>query len=628
MAPINIDHIRLGEPVQSGHTVYPQAVYGFNQSKPVHMVVKKNKYNNPQFSRLEVGFSQLARLFLAKGLTAKQQLVADKSNAIWGVASTHMHHVIAEHEGLPRFFYELNDLSSTDCSPLKTSKSEDIPLYFFDQLPHGFFAQLLQAEQAGKLKINYSSLASILTSSYTLEEDDLHKGNFGFYLTEKEGKPEAVFIKIDHDLMLTEEVMSFHSMRLQQIFLDEHAFDVTAEDLLHFPDVRCSANTYWPTKNNPFLTPWSSKSYRDRNETDAFASLNKIPAFNKAKWLSFYKHILIPTELTELVLSESLDKDKAKERARVALMSQAMSARQSQLRTMLCSLPEFRNCVNALSKHEEHSLINDLVHSCPPKDKERMTQQVTQALTHLKQMIHNKEFEEGDTPLHVAIKLGDFRCEETMSRFGHYVNTKNKAGKTPLDVALERVYQSEAHPGDLRCDLRLTMKYLLQHGAVKTEAFNRFNRNERIESYSFQSAYITKVQQARSYLTLKTVLRDIGENHHYCLKFKKKLAVQCIKEFISNNRHNLDLSAYLKLLKKEMNNEIPEFQYIRQLRSHLWIVRQIRGLYGWTTTQGEINELVKKSTNELNASPQHKFFNHRSKPSSAEDQNPDDFSLV
>lgn len=74
--------------------------------------------------------------------------------------------------------------------------AEEIPYYFLDKLPQGFFASLLRAEQDNVFSIDYASLAQILAASYTLEEDDLHKGNFGLYFIEKEGKPHAVFLKL------------------------------------------------------------------------------------------------------------------------------------------------------------------------------------------------------------------------------------------------------------------------------------------------------------------------------------------------------------------------------------------------------------------------------------------------
>jgi hypothetical protein len=596
----NINELNLGESIHAGHEVYLYARYssaqkpnslGFKQS-PKHIIFKRNKFNNLQFSRLEVAFTQLARLFLSRGLTAPQQLVIDNTGDIVGLAADHMDYVIAEKEGLERSFYTLNLNENEDVFiPKKVITAEDIPIYFLDKIPQGFFSQLLKAEKAGVLRINYQSLASLFASSYTLEEDDLHKGNFGFYLIEKEGQPEAVFFKIDHDLMLADTVMSFYQMRPQQLFYDEHAFDITAEDLVDFPDLHHSANNYWPTKKTIFPF-WSKKGYKNKEENEAFADLNKVASFKRAKWLSFYKHILIPTELTECVLERCLDKNNPVDRAQIALMGQAISARQARLRAMLFSLAEFRHFVNQLSESEKNSLIEETLHLCPARHKERVSIQVHHSLSSFERLCDEDHFEEGDTPLHVAIKLGDFRYEETMSMFGHLVNEKNKSGKTPLDSALERVSQAEIHQNDIRHDLRLTMNYLLKHGAVASDAFNRFNSKESVETYQFKTSYLNKAQKVRSYPEFKEILRDIGEDHSFCLKFKKKLAVACVQHFIANNKNNLELLDSLKLLKKEMSEEVPELKYIRQLRSRLWIIRQLRGLYGWTTTQGEINTLI------------------------------------
>ena len=65
---INLNDIVLGEPSYSGHEVYVNAAttYPLDQNKKVKVIFKKNKYGNPQFSRLEAGFSKLAGLFLTK----------------------------------------------------------------------------------------------------------------------------------------------------------------------------------------------------------------------------------------------------------------------------------------------------------------------------------------------------------------------------------------------------------------------------------------------------------------------------------------------------------------------------------------------------------------------------------
>lgn len=109
---------------------------------------------------------------------------------------------------------------------------------------------MVQAEQENKLTIDYASLATLFATSYTLEEDDLHKGNFGFYIVEKDNKPQVVFFKIDHDLMFAESIMSFHNSRPSHWLRGEDAFDIQIEDLLTFPKITHSANSYWPTKSS------------------------------------------------------------------------------------------------------------------------------------------------------------------------------------------------------------------------------------------------------------------------------------------------------------------------------------------------------------------------------------------
>ncbi|RUR06828.1 Dot/Icm T4SS effector AnkK/LegA5 [Legionella sp. km772] len=616
MMVFNINDIELGTPSHAGHKIYLNACYDLPipnnplKKKKQHIIFKKNKYDNSDYSRYEVAFSQLAFLLLGKKYTAKQDLVVDAQGKILGVAAEHIHHVIARKESLSPLFYSLDALKfASHLRGKKVISAEEIPVYFLNKLPHGFFAQLIAAEKKGALSIDYRSLASILTGSYTLEEDDLHKGNFGFYIVEKQKRPQVVFFKIDHDLMFANSLMSFYSIRPQHLFYDEHAFDIDAEDLLDFPNLSHSSNTYWPTKLSVIANPWSDKEYNDEMEVEAFARLADNKEFKKAKWLSFYKHILIPSELNEAVLEHCFNKDKAADRAHMALIVQAMTARQAKLKALLFSLPEFRHFIKELAIKEKYNLFREILSACPKLLKPQLS-------AHLKSQLFAKEYlgyastiEEGDTALHIAIKLGDFRYEETLGAFAHLINKKNKAGKTPLDCALELLTkQEEAHPQDVRKDLRLTMKYLVQYGASQSRAFKRFNEKEDLENYQFQTPYLNRAMQCTDYALLKELLRDLGEDHRYCLKFQKKIAVACIKQFIACNKDSSLLPAALLRLKKEISEEVPELKYIRQLRSSLWIIRQLRGLYGWTSTQGEINDLVSQALGDVKPARTYTFF--------------------
>jgi hypothetical protein len=377
----NLADIDLGRPTYSGHVTYLDAVYNppETKEKPSKVIFKKNKYDKAKFSRLEVAFSQLARLFLAKDLTAHQKLVVNDSNEVVGLVTEHLCYVIGQKEGLNQSFFTL-DNPQINCNYTRqhVEEVEKIPYYFFDKLPQGFFAQLLKAESEQALSIDYASLASILASSYTLEEDDLHKGNFGFYLIENEGKPRVVFFKIDHDLMFADSIMSFNAARISHLMHGSHAFDISAEDLLCFPCLKNSTNSYWPTKIGYLSTPWDNKGYHNSKEVEAFSLLAEVPEFKKAKWMAFYKHILLPAELIECSLKESLDENSAHERAQIALMVQATVARQARLKSMLFSIKEFRDFVGDLTRNEHESLLKEVVGS---PSKVRITAQVTDTMS-------------------------------------------------------------------------------------------------------------------------------------------------------------------------------------------------------------------------------------------------------
>jgi hypothetical protein len=626
-----ITDIDLGEPTHSGHETYLDAVYyppGYN-SNPTKVIFKKNKYGKQEYSRLEVAFSELARLFLAKGTTSHQKLAVDHSKEIVGLVTEHMCYVIGQKEGLQQTFFTL-DKPNEKCTVAEkqVSKAEDIPYYFFDKLPQGFFAQLLKAEKDNALTIDYASLASILTSSYTLEEDDLHKGNFGFYVIMKDGKPRVVFFKIDHDLMFAESIMSFNSSRPTHWIHSGNAFEITSEDLIGFPSLTHSANAYWPTKMAYLSNPWANKAYHNYEEVEAFSLLSGVPEFKKAKWSSFYKHILLPVDLIKLSLKELLKEKKAIERAQLSVIIEATLARQARLRAVLFSIKEFRDFVCSATTAERESLINEVVESSSLTE---FRSQVTQSMSAYVNLCHSKHgFEEGDTPLHVAIKLGDYRYQETIHMFGQFINTPNAAGKKPLDIAFELHKISKNTGTDIRQDARFIMKHLLENGAERSEEFRRFNKKAKIEFYQFHTPYLNRVKNAKTYQEFKSILRDLGEDHTYCLKFKKNLAIQCIRQYIQVNQKNPALKAILIKLKNEINGNCEQSQhaglkFIRQLRSRLWIVRQIRGLYGTTSTQSDINRLVDRELESINYPKEpHSFSFFSPNDDSAYSELPDD----
>ena len=594
----NIKDIILGLPSHSGHEAYLGAVYRPDSQQ---IVYKKNKYGIASFSRLEVSFSQLAKLFLSPDLTPSQRLVVDDENQVVGVAVQHLCYVVENKEGLENAFYTLNN-QRVNCKTTKHRITDltKIPIYFLHNLPQGFYARLVKAEKDNQLTIDYDSLASILATSYTMEEDDLHKGNFGFYLVEREGKPHAVFFKIDHDLMFVDSIMGFHTRRPFHLFHGPSAFDIFAEDLLSFPNLKRSANSYWPTKFGYVANPFDNKEYHSFAEIAAFSRLAKNPTFIRSKWKTFFKHCSIPRSLIETTLKECANIQDPEDRAHIALITQAMVTRLAHLRAVLFSIKEFREFVVSLSDEENEELLREII---PTND--ALEPQIKRTLAQFHTLCAENGFAEGDTPLHTAIKLGEYRYEESMRMFGHFINVKNKEGKTPLDVALDRINAFAPNvDNNVSIDMRFVMKHLLENGAQKTEAFKRARLDNEIKNYIFAHPFKASIVATSSYTDLQQTLREIGEAHQFCLKYKKNMAIDCIRQWIEVRKSHPDFQRELEQLKQDVNGQSSEaeaapLKYLRQLQSRLWIVRQLRGLYGWTSTQMEINQMIKQARQEL-----------------------------
>ncbi|WP_454780231.1 Dot/Icm T4SS effector AnkK/LegA5 [Legionella sp. WA2022007384] len=610
-----IKDITLGPPSHaSGHETYLKAVYTPpSREKPAYKIIyKKNKYGQPQFSRLEVMFSQLARLFLLSGLTPSNNLVVDGDKNILGLAVQHLCYVIANKEGLEHDFYALNDPNTGyDSTPSRLNDPTKIPIYFLDKLPQGFFARLVEAEIDGKLTIDYDSLASILATSYTLEEDDLHKGNYGFYLVERNGKPQVVFFKIDHDLMFVDSIMGFHTRRPFHLMHGAHAFDITVKDLKSLTCLTNSSNSYWPTKFSYIANPFDNKEYHNYADINAFSLLSNNSRFTQAKWKSFYKHILIPNEIIEQTVQDCAEMENAADRAEVALMTQTTIARLARLRAALFSVKDFRNYVGSLDNEKTKALLQEII---PPHlVTEVLVKQVRNSFIHYKTLCNEAGgFEKGDTPLHTAIKLGEYRYEETLSMFAQFMNVKNKAGKTPLDIVVERVQAGVDDEQDVTKNGVLIIKHLIDNGAYITKKYRDSGLMQLVKAYAFKNPYLEQIKPNMSYRSFKQILRDIGEDHRFCLKFQKNLALESIKRFIKINQNHPNFENRLNQLRYDINGYSSEeesagVKYIRQLRSKLWIIRQLRGLYGWSSTQWEINTLINRALERNQAKESNSF---------------------
>lgn len=615
----NSRHIVLdGKIQQHGHAVYVRAQYKPGDGSRIPIIYKENKHNNTMFSQFEVAFGELARLFLASNLTSPTVLVKNNADEIMGVASEHISLTIARRETLPQIFYNLNKKAPFIYNGLNVTTASEIPYCFLDQLPPDFFSTLRRDAARGIISLDLESLAEVFTGAYSLEEDDLHKGNLGFYVIQKNNKPHVVFFKIDHDYMLADSVMSHWRSRFGNCLYGATAYNITQRDLTNFPRLTDSQNYYWPTINRPVLAT-GSKAYTSIVETHAFASLANEEAFISAKWQAFYRHILIPPALIQQSLSTQLDTNNPVCRAQIALITQSVVSRQAKLRAVLFAIPAFRDFVRSLSDEKRLAIVQGIAGRAEPATAATFTTEIEQSIERHKILCHpTGGIVVGDTPLHVAIRLQDYRYFDTWQAFGHFAEKTNSASEKPLDVAIKMAQLPQVPATyDPRRDLTCTIKHMLQQGAKKTVAYNTaYSTCINLNDYLTHSSYSIRAQSIGAVSELKALLGELGEDYRYSLKMQKESAVVCVRQFINRQQANPQLRTMLSTLKTEMNGTptrppAPELQFIRQLRSQLWFVRFIRGLLGGTSTQVQLNSIIDNEIKRITPSCS-SFFTRRS----------------
>lgn len=596
--------IDLGtEIVEAGHPVYTRALYQSDSGEKIRVVYKKNKNQNPELSRFEAAFGEIASLFLPLELTAKQLLVKNDVNQVVGLCAEQIAYPIMRREGKNKTYFTIQIVKGElVCTPTLVASVEEVPFYFLRQFNSTIFKALKEAESKGLLGLNLQSIAGVLTASYSLEEDDLHKGNLGFYVVEKEGKPEVVFFKIDHDLMLADSVMSFCNTRFLNWFNGSDAFKVTARDLIEFPNIKDSQNYYWPTVKRT-LSSMRPYAYSSQEEIEAFADLANVEKFKQEKWNAFYKHILIPPEAIKASIAKHLDPNIPEERAKIALITQSVIARQAKLRAVLFTIPEFRQQLAQLSESKAEAIKQSIMNAVEKEKEERVKEEINDTMQRYQKLCQTRSFKKGDTPLHTAIRLGDYRYHETHLAFSEFLHVKNSLGDTPLDLAASLARAKDrAQSTDVRSTIFCTMKHLLQCGAKKTSFFKKYEEEAPLNTnhYFFQTGYPSKARAVNDSKELLGLLREIGEDHCYSLKMQKQIAVICVRQFIESKKLHPNLNEWISDLKTALNGSkssppAPELNYVRQLRSQLWIVRIFRGLFGGTSTKAELNSLLDKA---------------------------------
>lgn len=512
---------------------------------------------------------------------------------------------LSEHHQLLSMIYEWESLKRRCDERFLTNVQQEFDVSnhgvgkgfnFLDKLPQNFFEKLLAEKKAGNITIDMDSLADVFTTAYGLEEDDLHKGNIGYYVTSENDKPCFHFFKIDHDLSFSDKMMSTRSARLANLSYTGKEFRINAADLQGFPDLRHSGNHYWPTKKAFFVA--GDKAYQSLQDRLAYQSLKHDPDFEHAKWQRFLKQAVIPTELIGKGLKKTLDDaaNQAEAKSTLAMVLRATSSRFSELRVALVEVPEFRKFISENLPEAEKLIINELRQyatglGCSEDEITAYTDEVRNSLNSIAKA---SEISNSNTALHTAVITQAYRCFESGDYFASNLNNKDRQGLTALDCAIAYY---EFHTGNVNT----------QQGTDEQNEYNKHMRTyyadvvcdlarHKAEYTSKTSAEFQKLlveaKQTNSMslqplvLSLpefKQELERIRSQPMSTLKNDKMCALELLR------RAHLSKDELLQL-KDELQPTEPEgaLKFIKELRSEIWIVKYIRGAYGSTATSADM----------------------------------------
>ena len=418
------------------------------------IIYKRNKHNKAINSQYELAFSELATIFMQPHLTAKQELVGLESGEITGITAEYFGYTIDRAFPNQPAFIELSEIpQQLQHKIVHPQQPEQIPFHFFNEYNHGFFAKLLLWCKKNNITIDYDSLASILTSAYTLEEDDLHKGNFGFFITKNNNQACLRFFKIDHDLMLNDSIMSYGNARFLNWHYNASAFKITRRDLEEFPHLHDSGNYYWPTKLSFWFRRCNRKVYVDKDDCAAFTDLNRNQNFITAKWNMFLQHTQIKLDDLATAIKSAFNTQTDLGHAQYLMIMNAVAARQAQLRANLLATPAFRQHLKTTASTA-----------------------YAEILPHI---------DENDTPLHCTIRLGAYRYHETVRSFSAFINTPNLANHTPLDILLLQIKNTPAGP-DADCWVITNNPYWIAQHLIQLRKY--LERNSEIKNFEYLSA--------------------------------------------------------------------------------------------------------------------------------------------
>lgn len=575
----------LGEQT-SGHQVDYRSYTGNKGMDDYNpWITKLNKHKGKPgetASELEVGLSEVARLFIKRGLTPLAKLVVDKTET-YGVASENYSKQIKElmyadkqlinvkHEDFSKINYDNIDpkyIIKKQNEDIETNYKQAVQGFqFLDKMPQGFFTKVMADYRAGKIDVDMESLASILTSSYTLEEDDLHKGNVGFYITvDKNNKCQYTFFKIDHDLMLTDSIMSKKDMRIANINYNKNSFRMTVADMERFPDLKDSGNHYWPTIHKYLVK--GDKAYTDKKEREAFASLNTVPEFQRYKWKHFLKHSLMPSNLIDNSLKSALDD---KQLDKTNMIKTALVERLSELKLNLINSSQFREYLSKYGAEDFAEIQKDIEKYLIDIDcknevvRSEILTSMTEELSNIRgACLDMKKF--GEISIRNSIKLKAYEFNE---------HSNKKISQDDVNFVKNKFFDSNAEG---RIYYHSVLKHFQSNGC----------EDEQLKS-------IIKAQQASYKVTIKTYDDFIKQANQIStsglpLKQQKVELLDVLKN------SSMKKEDFIRI-KNELKQSEPvekSLKFVNQLQSDFWLIRKIRGTYGKTTTASAMIDEIDK----------------------------------
>lgn len=484
-------------------------------------------------------------------------------------------------------------------------------IQFLNKMPQNFFARLMKQKNRGNVDIDMDSLADVFTTAYGLEEDDLHKGNIGYYVTQEQGRPRFHFFKIDHDLMFSDKIMAARSARAANLRYSSDKFRITARDLIGFPDLQDSGNHYWPTKRAIFTS--GSKAYHNDEDRAAYKELKDDLEFQKAKWKRFLKQAVLPPGYLSRCLRQPLltaNTDPEME-STLTIVQRANSSKIAELRTRLLSIPQFKEYLEEHFVEASQSIIDEIEEYCiKMMCTERERQQYKRETLNMLHSINEAcQQYTPETALHAAIQTQSYRCFESAKYFKNILNNTDQEGKTPLDFAIARFHECEerlrTHPKNPK--------------AVELKQMQVYYADVILDLDQHQGKHhFSEVEYSRVLATVKTTSSasilipriNTLEDFKYYLGVMRNSPLQTLKQdkvYAVKLLEKADLSEEeLLQLKDELNMKEPpgHLKFIKELRSEIWIIKKIRGVYGETGTVSQMKTCIDQKLQQLREQPQ------------------------